>query len=159
MKFTFKKRRSPVKVYKDWCKQHCNRLNEKYVEDYNYLCEWHEKFAWLPTRLTTDDEEKSQWVILEKIHQKAVVDSRNHHIWTNVNVAEAKSWTRYTSKDYFAKRLRGEIKVSQSDDENQVFTHDGTNQTLVWHSAGRWEEKTLTIKRLREILDDEEKTT
>jgi len=83
---------------------------QKFEERVARITEWHETTAWLPTRLTEDDDTGSHWAWGGKIMQKAKLKNVKHIGGLTDKIVTEETWTRYTSQEYFKKRLNGEIK-------------------------------------------------
>ena len=80
------------------------------------ITKWHDKFAWLPTKVG-DSEDAHTYVWLEKYKRK----------WWH-NPYEAKDeWKRMSGKEFFKKKLAGD---GDDNDEHMEMTHDGTNTTI-----------------------------
>jgi len=80
---------------------------------------WHETFAWLPTKLTNEDPDGSHWAWGERIAQKASVKNvkKTNTFTLNDRTVAEYTWTRHTSKEYFKKKLTGDITADSSIDD------------------------------------------
>jgi len=77
------------------------------------ISKWHDKFAWIPTRVDVDEDSHS-FVWMEKYKRQW---------WRNVFKAEDE-WRNFSQKEFFKRKLNGDIK-DESDFVN--MTHDGTD--------------------------------
>lgn len=102
------------------------RKNKRFEAHVAHITDWHEKFAWKPLRLTNDDSNGSHWAWGEKVTQKAKLKNIKRIGGLIDKMVTEETWTRYTSKEYFKKKLTGEIGDTQSGDFTNM-THDGTD--------------------------------
>lgn len=80
------------------------------------ICKWHDKFAWLPTKVN-DKDDLHTYVWLEKYKRKW---------WRNPYTARDE-WKRMSGKEFFKRKLAGD---SKKDDDYMELEHDSTNVTV-----------------------------
>lgn len=81
------------------------------------LREFHEKFAWKPTNVL-DDETKNTYIWFERYMQRYKgrrIDNAKH------------DWERYSTKEYFKRKLKGEFEKTTGFAE---MSHDGTDSFI-----------------------------
>lgn len=125
MKITIKKGEPLSDKLSRWNEAFQKRMKSRALDKAEKLEEWHEKYAWYPMRLTTADTYSFAWFC--KIRQKYET-SITRGTFLNWNYCKKTRVMRYTSKDFFKLKLKGEIE-----DDNEGFvdmSHDGTNATI-----------------------------
>lgn len=78
------------------------------------ISNWHDKFAWVPTKVDVDEGDSHSFVWMEKYKRKW---------WRNPYEARDE-WKNFSQKEFFKRKLNGEIK------DETAFTdisHDGTD--------------------------------
>ncbi len=123
-----------IRYFKSRAARRIRRKQAKVVRRQEYrkrVGKWHEKFAWLPIKISTpdDDNEHSTIVWFETIMQKGnVVDSYGRHTPRfNKTV-----WIRYPEKEYFKKKLDGTL---EPEEEFLDFAHDGTETNMSYQGS------------------------
>lgn len=97
--------------------------------------EWHEKFAWVPTKVN-DEDDKHTYVFFEKYMQKRRTSSTGY------------IYDTYSKKEYFKRKLKGEVKQ-----ERDPWTHDGTDARI--QTGGSVNIKVAGADGDVEVWDDE----
>ena len=124
MKITFKKR-NIKRSLENWFDEYKEARRQRQLRRVEKLENWHEVYAWLPMRLTTDDD-TWQFAWFTKVRQiyYARRQESSLFMW---KVVKKHIKERHTSKDFFMMKLRGEI---ENDDDFVEMEHDGTNVTI-----------------------------
>lgn len=91
------------------------RHNEAYMDR---VSKWHKRFAWLPVKVSSGDRIHQEWAVWTTIYQKGSPRPTNRY--EKIKPSDLR-WERYTSKDYFKKKLTGELDK----DETQPDSDDG----------------------------------
>lgn len=98
-----------------------NRLRKERVR----VAAWHRKFAWLPLKITIPEDlpNHSTAVWFEWVVQKAHIKDWQY------SIIREYTWTRYTEKEYFKKKLDGTLEPEEKFSD---MSHDGpdTNVSL-----------------------------
>ncbi len=96
------------------------------------IAKWHKKFAWLPTKISTpdDDNEHSTAVLFETVMQKGRI---TNNFGEDMPQFDKTVWTRYPEKEYFKKKLDGTL---EEEEQFADFTHDGTDMNMSSQGSG-----------------------
>ena len=85
--------------------------------------EFHEKFAWKPTKVS-DESDKNTVVVFEKYMRRM---SREYD---NPRKGQRIHWEQYSKKEYFKKKLKGDFDKEEIEYIHATMTHDGTDMRV-----------------------------
>lgn len=125
MKLRFKKRKSLETTLEEWFDTLKVARRNRQLDKIEKIEKWHDKYAWYPMRTTTNDD-SIEFAWFEKVRQKYDACRKESQIFT-WHVIGKELLERHTHKDFFKKKLSGEI---ENGDDFVEMSHDGTNATI-----------------------------
>lgn len=122
-----------------------SQYNNEYM---SRVSKWHKRFAWVPVKVASGDRTHQEWAVWTTVYQKGVPLPIPASNVRKIKPSDLR-WERYTSKDYFKKKLTGELDKDETQPDSDDGDYGGvsvgsSSPSYSGYSSGKTSAKSVT---------------